>query len=123
MQRVVPVTTGSAQQISLRHPCCRVERRSWPPLRPVRLTERLRVCCLIILMLWLSLLSATYASVYAFLRARGHTKAAAAVRKASEDVIVLRDDVDTGYIPLQDAIKSWSDTQAKKDEDKYVARL
>jgi hypothetical protein len=59
--------------------------------------------------------AATYSLIYAFLNARGDSKAAAAVKKAAQPVIVLKDNVSAqAGSELEQAVKLWRADQAKK---------
>ncbi|KAF8509686.1 hypothetical protein JB92DRAFT_492384 [Gautieria morchelliformis] len=59
-------------------------------------------------------LAATYTLVYSFLTARSHEKAAAAVKKAAKDIVVLKDNVTVNEAPLDEIVKWW---KAKREAD------
>lgn len=60
---------------------------------------------------------ATYALIYSFLSTRSHEKAAAAVKKAVKDIVVLKDNVVVDGPSLDEIVRWW---KVKKEADALV---
>lgn len=60
---------------------------------------------------------ATYALIYSFLSAHSHVKAAAAVKKAVKDIVILKANVSANDVSLEEIVRSW---KAKKEADALV---
>ena len=59
--------------------------------------------------------TATYTLIHAFLIKRSHEKAAAALKKAARDIVVLEDGVDADGPSLDEILEEWKGLKAKAD--------
>lgn len=61
--------------------------------------------------------TATYTLIHSFLTKQSHVKAAAALKKAVKDVVILKDEIETEGPQLDEIINEWKKAQAEDKQD------